>query len=64
VKEREAVLQVRYAHYEIKKPHIKNKNKELLPSLPVTVIYVKEENPPSGIEAIEWLWKLRFRDDQ
>jgi hypothetical protein len=33
---------------------IKNKNKALLPSLPVTVIYLKEENPPKGIEAIEW----------
>jgi hypothetical protein len=64
VKEREAVLQVRYARYEIQKPQIKNKNKALLPSLPMTVIYVKEENPPEGIEAIEWLWKLRFRDGQ
>jgi hypothetical protein len=54
VKEREAVLQVRYARYEIQKPRIKNKNKALLPSLPVTVIYVKEESPPEGIEGIEW----------
>jgi hypothetical protein len=54
VKEREAVLQVRYARCEIKKPQIKNKNKALLPSLPVTVIYVKEEHAPGGIEAIEW----------
>jgi hypothetical protein len=53
VKEREVTLQLRYARYEIKKPKIKNKNKALLPSLPVTVIYVKEENPPKGIEAIE-----------
>jgi hypothetical protein len=80
VKEREVTLQLRYAQYEIKKPQmslraasrgvlnqtlrIKNKNKALLPSLPLTVIYVKEENPPKGIEAIEWLRKLRFRDDQ
>jgi hypothetical protein len=54
VKEREVTLQVRYARYEVKKPQIKNKNKALLPSLPVTVIYVKEENPPKGIEAIAW----------
>jgi hypothetical protein len=54
VKEREAVLQVRYAHYEIKKPQIKNKNKALLPSIPVQVMYVREESPPKGIEAIEW----------
>jgi hypothetical protein len=54
VKEREAVLQVRHTQYEIKKPQIKNKNKALLPSLTVKVIYVKEERPPKGIEAIEW----------
>jgi hypothetical protein len=54
LKEREVTLQLRYAQYEIKKPQIKNKNKALLPSLPMTVIYVKEENPPKGIEAIEW----------
>jgi hypothetical protein len=52
------------ALYEIQKPQIKNKNKALPPSLPVTVIYVKEENTPKGIEGIEWLRKLRFRDDQ
>ncbi|MDR2739725.1 MAG: hypothetical protein LBB68_07845 [Treponema sp.] len=54
VKEREVVLQVRHAQYEIKKPQIKNKNKALLASLTVWVIYVKEERPPKDIEAIEW----------
>jgi hypothetical protein len=54
VKERETVLQIRYAQYEIKRPQIKNKNKALLPSLAVNVIYVKEEQPPQGIEAIQW----------
>jgi hypothetical protein len=54
LKEREVVLQIRYARYEIKRPQIKNKNKALLPSLAVNVIYVKEERPPQGIEAIEW----------
>ena len=53
-KERETVLQIRYARYEIKKPQIKNKNRALLPSLAVTVIYVKEERPPDGSEGIEW----------
>ena len=53
-KERETVLQIRYARYEIKKPQIKNKNRALLPSLAVTVIYVKEEQPPDGSEGIEW----------
>jgi hypothetical protein len=54
VKERETVLQIRYAHYEIQKPQLKNKDKALLPSLKVNVIYVKEEQPPKGIEGIEW----------
>ncbi|MDR2078728.1 MAG: hypothetical protein LBP74_03270 [Treponema sp.] len=54
LKEREVVLQVRYARYEIKKPQRKNKNKALLPSLPVTVMYVKEERPPRSSEGIEW----------
>jgi hypothetical protein len=54
LKERETVLQVRYARFEVKKPQIKNVNKTLLPSLPVNVIYVKEEEPPEGIEPIEW----------
>jgi hypothetical protein len=54
VKEREAVLQMRYARYEIKKPEIKNRNTALPLSLPVTVIHVKEEQPPDGVEAIAW----------
>jgi hypothetical protein len=61
--EREAVFQIRSARYGIKKPKIKNKNKALPPSLPVNVIYVKEEQPPHGAEGTAWLWKLRFRDD-
>jgi hypothetical protein len=54
LKERETVLQVRYAQFEVKKPHIKNVNKELLPSIKANVMYVKEENPPKEIEPIEW----------
>jgi hypothetical protein len=33
---------------------IKNVNKELLPSINVNVIYVKEEAPPKAVEPIEW----------
>jgi len=33
---------------------IKNKNKGLLPSLKVNVVYVREETPAEGTEAIEW----------
>jgi hypothetical protein len=54
LKERELVLQVRYAPFEVKKPQIKNVNRELLPSINVNVIYVKEENPHKDIEPIEW----------
>ncbi|MHC6203328.1 IS4 family transposase [Breznakiellaceae bacterium SP9] len=54
MQERDTVLEIRYARYEIKKPQLLNKNKTLLPSLTVNVIYVKEEPPPQGVEAIEW----------
>jgi hypothetical protein len=54
LKEREIVPQVRYAQFEVKRPHIKNVNKELLPSVKANVIYVKEENPPKDIEPVEW----------
>jgi hypothetical protein len=47
-------LQLRYARYGIKKPQIKNRNKDLPPSLTVKMIYVKEEQPPKGVEGIEW----------
>jgi hypothetical protein len=50
LKERETVL----PQYEIKKPQIKNKNKALPPSLSVKVMYVKEEQPPQGVEVIAW----------
>jgi hypothetical protein len=49
LKERETVLKIRYAQYELKKPQIKNKNKALPPSVPVKVMYVKEEQPPQGV---------------
>ncbi|GMO39734.1 MAG: IS4-like element ISLpn5 family transposase [Treponemataceae bacterium] len=54
LKERGVVLQIRHASFEIQKPQIKNKNKELPPSLKVIVVYVKEEAPPPGVEPIEW----------
>jgi hypothetical protein len=54
LKERETVLQIRYAPFEVKKPQILNMNTMLLPSININVIYVKEENPPAGIEPIEW----------
>ncbi|MHB9292316.1 hypothetical protein Holit_01412 [Hollandina sp. SP2] len=38
--------------------------KALPDAIDLQVIYVKEEKPPRGKEPIEWLWKLRFLDDQ
>ncbi|MDR2490568.1 MAG: hypothetical protein LBD20_04100 [Spirochaetaceae bacterium] len=54
IKGRDITLEIRYASFEIKKPEIKNKDKTLLPSLRVNVVYVKEEHPPEGVEPIEW----------
>jgi hypothetical protein len=54
VKARDVVLMVRFALFEITKPHILNKNKELPQSIKADVIYVKEEHPPKGLEPIEW----------
>jgi hypothetical protein len=48
------ILRIRYAAFEVKKPRIKNKDKELPPSLKVNVIHVTEESPPEGVEPIEW----------
>ena len=54
LKEREGILQIRYERYEIKRPRMLYRNKALKDSLEISVIYAKEENPPEGVEAIEW----------
>jgi hypothetical protein len=54
IKARDVVLMVRFAQFEIKKPQILNKNKDLPQSIQANVIYVKEEKPPKGLEPIEW----------
>jgi hypothetical protein len=54
IKGRDVTLEIRYASFEIKKPEIKNKDKTLLSSLHINVVYVKEEHPPEGVEPIEW----------
>jgi len=54
LEERESVLQIRYDRFEIKRPEMLNKNKALKSSHEVCVIHVKEENPPKGVDAIEW----------
>jgi hypothetical protein len=54
IEERDGILQIRYGYFEIKRPHILNKNKALKDSIGVWVIYAKEENPPKGEGPIEW----------
>jgi hypothetical protein len=64
IPEREAVLQMRYASYSIKRTDILNPVKTLPDYIDMRVIYVKEEQPPKGKKPVEWLRKLRFRGDQ
>ncbi|MDR0689047.1 MAG: hypothetical protein LBG08_02100 [Spirochaetaceae bacterium] len=54
IPEREAVVQLRYTPFTIRRPHILNPVKTLSESIEVTVIYVKEEHPPQGNKPIEW----------
>ena len=54
VKERKGILRIRCDRYDIKRPSILNKVKTLKDSIEVWVIHAKEENPPKGIEPIEW----------
>jgi len=54
LKEREAVLQIRYCGFAIKRPQILNKIKHLEASQEVNVIYVKEEVKGTAAEPIEW----------
>ena len=54
VKERKGTLQIRYDCFDIKRPKILNKIKTLKDSIQVWVIHAKEENPPKGVEPIEW----------
>ena len=54
IPKREAVLQLRYACFQVKRPHILNSVKTLPGSIDITVIYAKEEHPPKGNKPIEW----------
>jgi hypothetical protein len=54
IAEREAVLQIRYGGFEIKRPHILDKNKKLRDTQEVNIIYVKEEQQDKTIEPLEW----------
>jgi hypothetical protein len=52
-KARDAALTARFALFEIKKPPILNRKKDLPQSIPANAIYVKEEKPPKGLEPAE-----------
>jgi hypothetical protein len=54
IPERKAVLQMRYAPFTVKRPHIPNPVKTLPESVEVNVIYAQEEHPPKGKEPIVW----------
>lgn len=50
---RTAELSIRYGHVVLKPP--KHRAKEHLPTVDIDVVLAREDNPPSGIEAVEWL---------
>jgi hypothetical protein len=54
VKEREAVLQVRYGQFQIRRPAILNKIKTLKGSVEVSVIYASEETAGADGEPVAW----------
>jgi len=50
---RTAELSIRYGHVILKPP--KHRAKEHLPFVSIDIVLAREDNPPSGIEAVEWL---------
>jgi hypothetical protein len=54
IPKRDAVLQLRYACFQVKRPQILNAVKTLPDSLDIHVIYAKEEHPLKGNSPIEW----------
>jgi hypothetical protein len=56
IAEREAVLQIRYGAFEIKRPLILNKNKKFRDTQEVNIIYVKEEGQDKAVEPLEWFF--------
>jgi hypothetical protein len=50
---RTAELSIRYGHVILKPP--KHRAKEHLPKVEIDVVLARENNPPLGVEAVEWL---------
>jgi len=54
-KEREAILTIRYSSFNVKKPQIRYNDKDMESSLSLNLVSLREENPPEGSDAVEWL---------
>jgi len=54
-REREATLSIRAKTFEVKKPYSRRNDKHLSDSVKMNVVYISEEQPPDGVEPIEWL---------
>lgn len=52
-REREATVTVRYGRVPLKPPVYRAR--EHLPTLPVDVVLAREEDPPAGVEPLQWL---------
>lgn len=46
-------MSIRYGHVILKPP--KHRANENLPKVEIEVVLAREDNPPSGVEAVEWL---------
>lgn len=55
MKEREAVLEIRFKAFDVKKPKIRSKDTELESSLTLFLVSLKEETSPEGTAPLEWL---------
>ncbi|GHT92594.1 hypothetical protein FACS1894122_06630 [Alphaproteobacteria bacterium] len=54
-KAREAILEVNYHSFELKKPRTLEHNRKLQEALTVNVVYVREKSADLSIEPIEWI---------
>lgn len=54
-KEREADMTVQYLCADILRPQIRQDSTDLEKTLRLTLVRLIEENPPEGIEAVEWI---------
>ena len=54
-KERQALLHVRYLPTSVAKPQIRQKDLAVSPSVDLTLVSLREDHPPKGVEPLEWL---------